>query len=133
MTDSSNERQIYESGKFLGFARIDRVVEAGDQNRQFFPEKKHDIRMNRSGFRFLILPEKRGNGFASESKNGVGDWNAKIAHGTIYNRISALAQFLKLQKRGGLMKLARSTGTRFFAEDGKPFGSESVKARRVKS
>jgi hypothetical protein len=96
-------------------------------------KRSNDIRNDKSKavFDFLIFAVKSAEQvLPAMSKNGVEFENSKVADGTIYNRISALAQFYEyLRNEVGMMKLySDQSGARLLPKAQKPFQSESVKA-----
>lgn len=132
---TNQELQIYDPDEFSVSLDIDSIVESWlTRTVNSSLKRTNDIRNDKSKAVFDFFD------FCHKSAETVlpsdveeWRWNLKtqrLADGTIYNRISALAQFFDyLRNEVGLMKLIPINPARVsLPKAGKPFGSESVKA-----
>lgn len=132
---TSEELQIFDTDKFSVSLDVNAVVESWlTRTVNSSLKRANDIRNDKSKAVFDFFD------FCAKSAEKVlpGDveewrWSLKtqrLADGTIYNRISALAQFFEyLRNEVGMMKLIAINPARVsLPKAGKPFQSESVKA-----
>ncbi len=132
---TSEELQILDAENFSVSLDVNAVVESW-LTRTVNPSLKrtNDIRNDKSKavFDFFDLCGKSAEAVLPSDVEEW-RWNLKtqrLADGTIYNRISALAQFYEyLRNEVGMIKLIPINPARVsLPKAGKPFGSESVKA-----
>lgn len=135
MANTDEQLQILNSDNFSASLDVNAVVESWlTRTTNSSLKRSSDIRNDKSKAVFDFFD------FCGKSAEQVlpGDveewrWNLKtqkLADGTIYNRISALAQFFEyLRKEVGLMKMIPINPARVsLPKASKPFQSESVKA-----
>ncbi len=132
---TSEELQILDSDKFSISLDVNAVVESW-LTRTVNPSLKrsNDIRNDKSKAVFDFF-DFCGKSAEQVLPSDVEEWRwnlktQKLADGTIYNRISALAQFYEyLRTEVGMMKLIPINPAKVsLPKAGKPFQSESVKA-----